>query len=204
MPRAVELYAEAGTDSDTVRQKMDVARQPNASDNHILYSAKVPANRPASNYAARYPLQTQGIGTARSTLRIVAALIESTRAVCIRRVCARSTREEDNFTLSSKLQQGFGTRVHIGLGNERHDAVKLLDLAFRLNSPNPEGHVQRRDPNQARTSVHTELCICAQWLAKHCDLTTDSLDVLSSANQRRLDFNFSPTETFDGLGLRGS
>jgi hypothetical protein len=41
--------AEAGTDGDTFRQKMDVVRQTDASDNHILYSAKVPANRPASD-----------------------------------------------------------------------------------------------------------------------------------------------------------
>src|SRR6266576_2320884 len=45
--------AEAGTDDDTFRQKMDVVRQPDASDNHILYSAKVPANRPASDYTPR-------------------------------------------------------------------------------------------------------------------------------------------------------
>jgi starch phosphorylase len=50
---AVELYADAGTDSDTFRQKMDVARQPDAPDDHILYSAKVPANRPASDYTPR-------------------------------------------------------------------------------------------------------------------------------------------------------
>jgi starch phosphorylase len=50
---SVELYAEAGTDGDTFRQKMDVARQPDAPDNPILYSAKVPANRPASDYTPR-------------------------------------------------------------------------------------------------------------------------------------------------------
>jgi len=49
----VELYADAGTDSDTFRQKMDVARQPDAPDDHMLYSAKVPANRPASDYTPR-------------------------------------------------------------------------------------------------------------------------------------------------------
>jgi starch phosphorylase len=32
---------------------MDVARQPDAPDDHILYSAKVPANRPASDYTPR-------------------------------------------------------------------------------------------------------------------------------------------------------
>src|SRR5438552_6869089 len=66
--------AEAATDGDTFRQKMDVVRQPDASDNPILYSAKVPANRPASDY----------------TPRVIPC---------------------------------------------------KLDLAFRLNSPNPEGHV---------------------------------------------------------------
>ncbi|MGE5113177.1 MAG: alpha-glucan family phosphorylase, partial [Acidobacteriaceae bacterium] len=50
---AVELYAEAGIDRDTFRQKMDVAQQYDAPDNHILYSAKVPANRPASDYTPR-------------------------------------------------------------------------------------------------------------------------------------------------------
>jgi glycogen phosphorylase len=50
---SVELYAEAGTDGDTFRQKMDVARQPDAPDNPILYSAKVPANRSASDYTPR-------------------------------------------------------------------------------------------------------------------------------------------------------
>jgi glycogen phosphorylase len=50
---SVELYAETGTDGDTFRQKMEVARQPNAPNNPILYSAKVPANRPASDYTPR-------------------------------------------------------------------------------------------------------------------------------------------------------
>jgi len=50
---SVELYAEAGTDGDTFRQKMEVARQPNAPGNPMLYSAKVPANRPASDYTPR-------------------------------------------------------------------------------------------------------------------------------------------------------
>jgi starch phosphorylase len=50
---AVELYAEAGTGSDTFRQQMDVSRQSDAPDNHILYSGKVPANRPASDYTPR-------------------------------------------------------------------------------------------------------------------------------------------------------
>ena len=50
---AVELYADPGTTSDTFCQKMDVARQPDVSDNHILYSARVPANRPASDYTPR-------------------------------------------------------------------------------------------------------------------------------------------------------
>ena len=45
--------AEAGTDGDTFRQKMGVARQPDAPDNHILYSATVPANRPTSDYTPR-------------------------------------------------------------------------------------------------------------------------------------------------------
>jgi starch phosphorylase len=50
---AVELYADPGTTSETFCQRMDVARQPDASDNHFLYSAKVPANRPASDYTPR-------------------------------------------------------------------------------------------------------------------------------------------------------
>jgi starch phosphorylase len=50
---SVELYAEASTDGDTFRQKMNVAQQRDALDNHILYSATVPANRPASDYTPR-------------------------------------------------------------------------------------------------------------------------------------------------------
>jgi starch phosphorylase len=50
---SVELYAEASTDGNTFRQKMNVARQPDAPDNPILYSATVPANRPASDYTPR-------------------------------------------------------------------------------------------------------------------------------------------------------
>lgn len=49
----VEIYAEASTDVGAFRQKMDVTREVHASDHHILYSAAVPANRPASDYTPR-------------------------------------------------------------------------------------------------------------------------------------------------------
>jgi len=71
----------------------------------------------------------------------VAALIDQRELYAFVGFVLDRPENEDNFTLSPKLQQGFRTRVHIGLCHERHEAEKLLDLAFRLNSPDPEGHV---------------------------------------------------------------
>jgi starch phosphorylase len=49
----VELYAEPQTDGGPFRQKMDRIQQPNASDGYVLYSSKVPTNRPASDFTPR-------------------------------------------------------------------------------------------------------------------------------------------------------
>jgi len=49
----VELYAEPRTDGRIFRQKMDLLEQLPDSGGYVVYSSKVPANRPATDYTAR-------------------------------------------------------------------------------------------------------------------------------------------------------
>jgi starch phosphorylase len=50
---AVELYAEPQADGRVFRQKMELREQHRDSDGSVLYSSKVPANRPVTDYTAR-------------------------------------------------------------------------------------------------------------------------------------------------------
>jgi starch phosphorylase len=49
----VELYAEPQTDGKIFRQRMELVKQLPDSDGYFLYSSKVPANRPATDYIPR-------------------------------------------------------------------------------------------------------------------------------------------------------
>ena len=50
---AVELYADPQADGRVFREKMELREQHRDSDGSVLYSSKVPANRPVTDYTAR-------------------------------------------------------------------------------------------------------------------------------------------------------
>jgi starch phosphorylase len=62
-PNAVELeiYAEPQREGKPFRQKMGLVRRPDTPGAYILYSSKVPANRPASDYTARIIPRKSGV-----------------------------------------------------------------------------------------------------------------------------------------------
>jgi glycogen phosphorylase len=57
----VELYAEPQNNGSPFRQRMDRVRPRDTSADYVLYSARVPANRQASDYTARIIPSKSGV-----------------------------------------------------------------------------------------------------------------------------------------------